>query len=238
MKTNFYFDENIWPEKVPVFEGMLGGDFRKIPPEYIPFDCSKLSCRALIENEYGEELVFNNDNGDIYYQLITNNSNSFLVHPFSVWYERPFIRKGGNYTLWAIQDLNPKNVFTDKSFKGVVDKWATHVGIKLGTDSLERISQRLAKTVHIDDLYIGELGTRALSIEDLDTRGVRVFPKYATSNGTYGIEIYRKKTEEESEGEHDWEMVRESHIGTYLTRAEAMKKAVELGEEICKKYNF
>lgn len=74
--------------------------------------------------------------------------------------------------------------------------------------------------------------------DEYDARGVRAFIGYRTNVGTYGIEIYRKKTEKESEGEHDWKMIRISHIASYHTRKEAEEKALNMCENICEEFNF
>lgn len=71
-----------------------------------------------------------------------------------------------------------------------------------------------------------------------DKRGVRAFICYSNANGGWKIEIYRKKTKQESKGETDWQMVREGHIMSYGTRLEAELKSLELAENICKEYGI
>ena len=76
------------------------------------------------------------------------------------------------------------------------------------------------------------------TFELYDRRGVRAFVRYAPNSGTWAIECFRKKTKEESEGDHDWKMIRVGHIQTYNTRNEANIKALELADSICKEFNF
>jgi hypothetical protein len=71
-----------------------------------------------------------------------------------------------------------------------------------------------------------------------DKRGVRAFVRYQTGNGCWAVELYRKKTKEESEGDHDWKMIRIGHINSYYTRKEAEIKALELCAETCKEYGY
>ena len=77
---------------------------------------------------------------------------------------------------------------------------------------------------------LGDLGSR---FYDYDKRGVRAFVRYATSNGGWAIECYRKKRKDESKGDHDWQMVREGHIQSYGSREEAEQKVLELAEQVC-----
>lgn len=72
----------------------------------------------------------------------------------------------------------------------------------------------------------------------LDKRGVRAIVKYSTVGGNWVIECYRKKTKDESQGDGDWQMIREGHIQTYGTRPEAEIKVIKLAEEICEKYGY
>ena len=71
-----------------------------------------------------------------------------------------------------------------------------------------------------------------------DKRGVRTFVCYANGNGCWRIELYRKKTKQESKGETDWQMVREGHIMSYGTRLEAELKSLELAKNICEDYGL
>jgi hypothetical protein len=71
-----------------------------------------------------------------------------------------------------------------------------------------------------------------------DGRGVRAFVRYSTASGGWAIECYRKKRKDESEGEHDWKMIREGHIQSYGNRLEAELKALELAEEVCKENGY
>lgn len=73
---------------------------------------------------------------------------------------------------------------------------------------------------------------------DYDERGVKAFTKYSELNGKWSIELYRKKTTEESKGVHDWKMIRIGHVQTYDSRLLAEKKAIELAESICLEYGF
>lgn len=59
-----------------------------------------------------------------------------------------------------------------------------------------------------------------------------------SSSGTYGLELYRKKTETESKGEGDWKMIRVGHIQTYYTRKEAETVAIKLAKELCEEFGF
>lgn len=76
------------------------------------------------------------------------------------------------------------------------------------------------------------------TVYDYDLRGVRVFVNYASHNGGWRVECRRKKTPEESKGEHDWKMIMEIHFPIYWSRQIAETKALEFAEEICKKYGF
>ena len=82
---------------------------------------------------------------------------------------------------------------------------------------------------------------------EFDKRGVRAFVRYHTGSGSWKIECYRKMTVQETkefQAKHDisdegvWQMVREGHIMSYLTRQEAELKALELAQQICDQYNF
>lgn len=73
---------------------------------------------------------------------------------------------------------------------------------------------------------------------DLDKRGVSVFTKYSEATGKFGIECYRKKTAQESQGENDCRMVREGYINAFDDRSTAESKAIEFGEQIAKAYNY
>ena len=73
---------------------------------------------------------------------------------------------------------------------------------------------------------------------EFDKRGVRAFVRYSISNGLWAVECYRKKRKDESEGEHDWKMIREGHISTYESRQEAEIKCFELAEEVCRVNGF
>lgn len=70
-----------------------------------------------------------------------------------------------------------------------------------------------------------------------DELGVRVFIKHSSS-GTFGVELYRKKTESESKGDGDWQMIRIGHIQTYTTREEATKVGFKLAQEVCDEFGF
>jgi len=70
-----------------------------------------------------------------------------------------------------------------------------------------------------------------------DELGVRCFIKMSSS-GTYGLELYRKKTEKESKGEGDWRMIRVGHITTYTTRKEAEKVALKMAQELCDEFGY
>lgn len=65
-----------------------------------------------------------------------------------------------------------------------------------------------------------------------DSVRIRVFIKYATSNGTWNFEIYRKKTKKESKGELDWKMIRIGNIVSLPSRSEAETKAFTKAFEI------
>ncbi len=74
---------------------------------------------------------------------------------------------------------------------------------------------------------------------EYDKRGVKPFVRYSTATGKFSIECYRKKTEKESKGEKDWEMIYCSRMGTsFYSRQEAEIKVLEFAEEICKEFNF
>ena len=75
-------------------------------------------------------------------------------------------------------------------------------------------------------------------IYDFDKRGVRFFVKHQPYNGKYSIECWRKKTDDESEGEHDWNMIRIGHIESYSTREQAEKEVIRMADEICNEYGF
>lgn len=68
---------------------------------------------------------------------------------------------------------------------------------------------------------------------EYDKRGVRAFVMYDKSNGKFRIECYRKKQKHESEGNHDWQMIRVGHTQSYFTRAEAEEKVLELAYLVC-----
>lgn len=78
----------------------------------------------------------------------------------------------------------------------------------------------------------------SIDLDAFDARGVRVFVKYASSNGKFGIECYRKKTVKESSGDTDWKMIRVGHVGTFDTRAAANVAALQLAKDICEEFNF
>ena len=71
---------------------------------------------------------------------------------------------------------------------------------------------------------------------DLDELGVRAFVRYSSATGKWSIECYRKKTQEESEGDHDWKMIRVGHVHSYSTRKEAEIEAIKLAEQILSQY--
>ena len=73
---------------------------------------------------------------------------------------------------------------------------------------------------------------------EYDKRGVRAFVKYQPLNGLWGIEVFRKKTEKESEGDHDWKMVRVGSIQSYEDRETAEDKVLELAEDVCQEFGF
>jgi hypothetical protein len=84
-------------------------------------------------------------------------------------------------------------------------------------------------------------------INNYDQRGVRLFVKYADSNGKWAIECFRRKTQKELQKEFEelkisidsnWRMVREGHVNTFNSRQEALDKALLLAEQICEKYKF
>ncbi len=70
-----------------------------------------------------------------------------------------------------------------------------------------------------------------------DELGVRVFIK-PSSSGTFGVELYRKKTKPESKGDGDWRMIRIGHIQTYETRDAATKVGFKLAQEVCDEFGF
>ena len=71
-----------------------------------------------------------------------------------------------------------------------------------------------------------------------DRRGVKGFVGYSTATGKFTIEHYRKKTKEESQGDHDWKMIRIGHVHSYNTREEAENITLKLCEKICKEFGF
>jgi hypothetical protein len=72
-------------------------------------------------------------------------------------------------------------------------------------------------------------------IDYFDSIGIRILPSYS-ANGSFGLDIRRKKSKEESAGDHDWKMIRVSHINSYYTRKEANEVGIgiafQLHEEI------
>lgn len=75
-------------------------------------------------------------------------------------------------------------------------------------------------------------------IRRFDDRGVRIFPVYQSMVGTWGLELYRKKTLEESEGDHDWKMIRVGHIQSYESRDESELAGIKKAEDICEEFGF
>ena len=82
---------------------------------------------------------------------------------------------------------------------------------------------------------------------EYDKRGVRAFVTYASGNGKWLIECYRKKTAKEIKDDFDklktppdsnWKMIRVGSVSSYNTRQEAEQKALELAEEICSEFGF
>ena len=71
-----------------------------------------------------------------------------------------------------------------------------------------------------------------------DKRGVRAFVRYSNASGGWAIECYRKKRKDESKGDYDWEMIREGHIQSYMSREEAEQKVLELAEQVCLKNGY
>lgn len=86
--------------------------------------------------------------------------------------------------------------------------------------------------------FMGEDKMENQTFKDYDKRGVRPFVRYSTSSGGWSIECYRKKRKDESEGDHDWKMIREGNIQSYESREIAEQKAIELAEKICAENGF
>ena len=76
------------------------------------------------------------------------------------------------------------------------------------------------------------------SFYNYDARGVRAFVGYQSGNGCWSVEVFRKKTKEESEGDHDWKMVRVGHIQSYDSRVEAELKALEIAKDVCEEFGY
>lgn len=83
-------------------------------------------------------------------------------------------------------------------------------------------------------------GTRSL-YDFFDDMGIRCFIGYGTGSGKYKLEIYRKKTKDESGGDGDWRMIRIGFVSQYLSRNLAedivFEKAFEILEKIEIKLN-
>lgn len=63
-------------------------------------------------------------------------------------------------------------------------------------------------------------------VDYFDSIGIRILFGYG-ANGGFNIEIRRKKTKEESEGDHDWKMIRHGYLGSYQYRNEATDAGIE-----------
>lgn len=97
-------------------------------------------------------------------------------------------------------------------------------------DGIGIVNWKNAKESEFKNLQLGAVSSR---FYDYDKRGVRAFVRYSTGNGGWAIECYRKKSKDESKGDHDWQMVREGHIQSYGSREEAEQKVLELAEQVC-----
>ncbi len=69
---------------------------------------------------------------------------------------------------------------------------------------------------------------------DLDRKGIRAFIKYSNTTGKWAIECYRKKSKSESEGSHDWRMIRVGSTITFFSRIDAELAVLKLAKELDK----
>lgn len=68
-------------------------------------------------------------------------------------------------------------------------------------------------------------------VDYFDSIGIRILPFYGAP-GTFGINVYRKKTKAESIGDIDWKMIRVTHINSYCTRKEAVDVGIIMAFDI------
>lgn len=76
------FNPEIWPHPISKPSlNFLGLAFASISLDQIPFDSDRLNTGDVIENEFGEMLMFKSD----HYKIVTNEVGTFLHNWFCKW---------------------------------------------------------------------------------------------------------------------------------------------------------